>query len=406
MIGTLGVLREALGERARCGVVAQSISDEAELPYAYRHVLASIGSMDLAPCLLPTMKVGRTRWGLYLAAGVYLCRFLAAALTLRYRKTPGARLIAESSLVISKGGHKLHAKKANPIHLANLYSHLAPLVLARHYGVPFALWGHSLGPFNDPFSRWLTCTVLKDACRIGVRESLSFELALQMGLSPEKVVQIPDPAFMITPVQTKRVEQLIERHALTPGEFLTVTVRQYGHPQSAVYQHYLNGVAMLVQGLLQAGFVKQAAVVVHTRGPIPTENDAIPSGLLLERLTGLPVCLIQEDLAPAELCALYGQSKFMIGTRFHSVILAMAGGTPACAISYFGPKSQGIMRDMGLSEWVTSMEQLEPARLQQRILAADLNGLRQQIQQQVVQMRQAFRSATHALLTTVTRQVW
>jgi len=398
VIGTLGVLRDVLGETAHFGLVAQNISSEQELPYAYRHVQTAAGAVEIAPCLLPTMKVGRTRWGLYFAAAVYLCRFLAASLTLKYQRTPSARIIAESGLVISKGGHKLHAVKANPLHLANLCSHLAPLVLARRYGVPFVLWGHSLGPFNNLLSRWLTHAVLKDAYQIGVRESLSYKQALQLKLPPDKVIQIPDPAFMLMPTLTKRVEQLMEQHALVPGEFLVLTVRQRGHPQHEVYQHYLKGMAALVQGLLRAGFAQRAAIVVHAQGPIPIENDAMPSKQLLELLPGLPVCLIQEDFTPMELCALYGQSKLMIGTRFHSVILAMAGGAPACAVSYFGPKSFGIMRDMGLEQWVTSMEQLVPDQLQQQILAADLHSLRQHIQQQVQHARESFQTATRQLL--------
>lgn len=399
VIGTLQVLRTLLGKQAHFALVAEGVTDERELPHAYRHVLAVIGSLAMAPRLMPSLKWAHTRAGLYLSAAIYLCRFWAAALTLTRSRAAGARLIAESSLVISKGGHLLHAKKANPIHLANLYSHLAPLMLARHYGVPFVLWGHSLGPFNDPLSRRLACAVLKDAYRIGVRESLSYELALQLKLPSEKLVLLPDPAFMITPTLTKRVEQRMEQDALSPGEFLAVTVRQYGRPQSESFQRYLNGVAAVVQGLLQAGFVRQVAVVVHTQGPIPGENDAIAAEQLLRRLQGLPVCLIHEDFTPAELCALYGQSKLLLGTRFHSVILAMAGGAPACAISYFGPKSQGIMRDLGLSEWVTSMEELEPARLQEQILTADLTALRQQIHQQVEQARHTFYTATSELLT-------
>ncbi len=401
VIGTLSVLHEVLGDQARFALVAEGVTDERELANAYRHVLRAVGPLEMAPRLLPAMRPARGRAGLYLSAAAYLCRFVSASLTLTRRCIPGARLIAESSLVISKGGHKLHARKANPIHLANLYSHLAPLILARHHGVPFVLWGHSLGPFNSRVARWLTRRVLKNAWCVGVRESLSYELALQLGLPPEIVVQIPDPAFMIIPKLTQRVEQLMAHHMLTPGEFLALTVRQWGPPNSKRYQRYLDNVSMVVRNLLQADFAKRVAIVVHTQGPIPSENDAVASEQLLARLADLPVCLLHDDLTPAELCAFYGQSKLLLGTRFHSVILAQAGGAPACAISYFGPKSLGIMRDLGLSDWVVPLEQINPPQLEAQILAADLSQLRHHLQHAVAQMRQAFRTATYQLISQI-----
>lgn len=398
VLGTLGALRHLLADQARFALVAQSISDINELPHAYRHVRAEFDPLDLAPCLLTPMRYARTRAGLYLSALIYLCRFASEALLLTRQRTFGARLIAESKLVMSKGGHKLHVQKSNPIHFANLYSHLAPLILARHYDIPFVIWGHSLGPFNTPFSRRFTRSVLKDALCIGVRESLSKEVATQIGLPGEKVKQIPDPAFMITPVFSKRVEQLMEQHALNPNKFLVVTVRQWARIGYEKYHDFLDQMASLIKGLSQKGFVQRVAIVVHTLGPIPTENDYFASELLMARLKGLPVCLIYHDLSPNELCALYGQSKLMIGTRLHSVILSMAGGTPACAISYFGPKSHGIMRDMGLQKWVVPIERVEPDVLIEQITSADLDSLRAHINHQVVRAREDFLKETELLL--------
>lgn len=398
VIGTLSVLRHLLGERTRFALVSQSISDKDELSHAYRHVRAELGFLDLAPSLLTPMHGAHTRAKLYLSALVYLCRFTAEALLLTRRLTPGAKLIAESNIVVSKGGHKLHVQKLSPIHFANLYSHLAPLILARHYGVPFVVWGHSLGPFNTPLSRRLTRSVLQDAICVGVRESLSKEIARQLGLPGEKVMQIPDPAFMITPVFSKRVEQLMKQHALNPDKFLVVTVRQWTRIGYEKYHDFLDRVASLIKGLLQKGFAQRVAVVVHTQGPLPVENDYTASELLMARLHGMPANLIHQDLSPNELCALYGQSKLMIGTRFHSVILAMAGGTPACAISYFGPKSLGIMQDMGLHQWVVPIERIEPDLLIEQITNTDLDFLRGHINCQVALARKAFLRETELML--------
>jgi colanic acid/amylovoran biosynthesis protein len=405
VIATIGVLRAQLGDSVRFGLLPMTIADEREFAYAYRHVRAAVGEVEIAPCLLPTMRAASSRAGLFLSDAIYLCRLLAASLTLRHRMTPGARLIAESELVICTGGHKFHARQANPLHLANLYSHLAPLLVADWHGVPFFLWGHSLGPFHNTLAQRLTRAVLNRAQVIGVRESLSYEQAQRLGLPTQKVQRIPDPAFALEPTLTERVQRVMAQHGLEPERFLAVTVRQWKYAQGALYARYLDNVASLVRALLQAGFASQAAIVVHAMGPTPHENDTIASQPLWARLQDMPVHLITEDFSPAELSAFYGQSRFLIGTRFHSVILAMVAGTPAYAISYFGPKSAGIMQDMGLSEWIVPLEQWEPTQVQERILNADIKQLRQHIASQVKHAQQTTHTAVSQLLTSLCRRV-
>lgn len=399
-LGTLMALRNLLGSDVRFAMVSQNIDDSQKLTHAYRHFLSIAGNTEIASSLLPVMRPPRTRRELYIFALIYLCRLLSASIVLKSSKTPGVRLIAESSLVVSKGGHMLHARKSNPLHLANLYSHLAPLIVARHYDVPFVLWGQSLGPFNNRLSQWLTRFVLKDAYRIGLRESLSYKVAQELRLD-DKLVLVPDPAFLMVPTLTKRIEKLMEDYLLVPEEFLVLTVRQWGHPQSSLYKEYLDNTAILIRSLLNEGFAKQALIVVHTMGPTATENDAIASYEILSRLKGFSVSVVQEDFTPSELCALYGQAKLVIGTRFHSVILALAGGAPAYAISYFGPKSLGIMHDMGLADWVTAIGEVSPEEIQERILGTDLNKMREYIKMKVESTREVFYEMTHQLLKDV-----
>jgi colanic acid/amylovoran biosynthesis protein len=53
-----------------------------------------------------------------------------------------------------------------------------------------------------------------------------------------------------------------------------------------------------------------------------------------------------------------------VGTRFHSVILSLAAGTPALAISYHGYKTKGIMEMLDLGELVFDIDNLEQASLE------------------------------------------
>jgi colanic acid/amylovoran biosynthesis protein len=48
---------------------------------------------------------------------------------------------------------------------------------------------------------------------------------------------------------------------------------------------------------------------------------------------------------------MYGGLDLLVGTRFHSVIFAMTASVPVLAIEY-EHKTSGIMKDLGLDEWV------------------------------------------------------
>ena len=64
-----------------------------------------------------------------------------------------------------------------------------------------------------------------------------------------------------------------------------------------------------------------------------------------------------------DLKKIYGYCDFIVGTRFHSVIFSLSQYIPAIAISYIGNKTMGIMKDIGLEEYVIDIEEVSCNRL-------------------------------------------
>src|SRR5699024_1623610 len=64
--------------------------------------------------------------------------------------------------------------------------------------------------------------------------------------------------------------------------------------------------------------------------------------------------------------SVYGECDYVIGTRFHSVIFALSEGTPAIAIGYGGNKGRGIMRDIGMPEYVVEIEDFNFVEIAER----------------------------------------
>jgi len=52
--------------------------------------------------------------------------------------------------------------------------------------------------------------------------------------------------------------------------------------------------------------------------------------------------------------------RLFIGTRMHSVILASLNGVPAVTVSYQHFKGHGIPEQLGLSDYIINIEELQP----------------------------------------------
>ena len=68
-----------------------------------------------------------------------------------------------------------------------------------------------------------------------------------------------------------------------------------------------------------------------------------------------PPILVEERCDPTEITGLYASLDFLVGMRFHSVIFALTSYVPSIAIEYHY-KARGIMRDLGLEEWVLALD--------------------------------------------------
>lgn len=348
---------------------------------AYRHVLEHFPGVKIVgspfPYHAPTSVFGR-----YGEAMAWSFRMIPSLLALACKyKTKSFRAIADANVVISKGGHIFYTRSAGPRDVLHLLKHLYPLIIAYRFGVPYVIFGQSLGPFNGFFGRLLARRVLNRASRVFVREQISCDVALDLGISPERVAVVPDAAFGLQPKTSARVATVLRLNNLDKESFCVITVRHWP-PENSVAatvqkSEFIRRMESLVRAIVADGFVRRVVIVVHTGGPLVVEDDRIPSRLLFASLQDLSsrVTLLDEDFSPSELVALYGRANVLIGCRFHSVIFALTAGTAAVGISYFGPKARGIMRLMGIERYcldIADFDDKEALRMARELDSADI----------------------------------
>ena len=159
-------------------------------------------------------------------------------------------------------------------------------------------------------------------------------------------------------------------------------------PGEAVYQRYLETLAMFVRWLLDhqydirllTGDIADNAVprefreVLKKRAAIYDETRVID-----EPVASVPGLLSQ--LAAVE---------FVVATRFHNVLLALLLNKPVIAIS-FHHKCASLMKSMGLLEYCQDISDLDSDRLaeQFRQLERNAGNLRSTIKQRSMECRRA-----------------
>lgn len=262
------------------------------------------------------------------------------------------REIAASDLVLDRGG-PFFTGTSRFLNLS-LYGYAYPLLVARKLGVPIGFAPGTFGPFESNWARRFVRKLCEDAALIMVRDPISKDELASCDVNPKRIVLTLDSAFWVKPRLSDRIKRLMELHGLERGQFLAVTTRTW-HPDRQ--RKYHEELAATIDSLVPHYFRKAVLVanVVDPGGRVGGDTRATRELYeLIEKKQYVSV--LDEDFAPDELVGIYGQARLVLGTRLHSVIMALAGGTPAVAVSYIGHKTQGIMQAVGLDQYLMQLD--------------------------------------------------
>jgi polysaccharide pyruvyl transferase WcaK-like protein len=175
-----------------------------------------------------------------------------------------------------------------------------------------------------------------------------------------------------------------------PARTLVLSARQHPILGTADNDRLVQVFADTARGLIASGRIDGVAVVPHTIGPTPVEDDRPISRQLVDALTGLPVTLVDDDVSPAELSAFYGAVAAVVAVRLHASILALNAGTPSFAVAYLTAKSHGVMSQVGLPDAVGDYESVTAADIVAEVTRQlDTTGLRDDLLSRATVRRRA-----------------
>jgi colanic acid/amylovoran biosynthesis protein len=231
--------------------------------------------------------------------------------------------------------------------------------LARWLGKPVYLYAQSFGPYPTRLQALIGRSGIRAASLVLVREAKSYYQLEAFGVSQEKIVRVPDSAFLFKAPRNTALAQRI-RPENTAEIVVGITVRSWlDEKRQAKYEA---AIAALITYIVSKP--QHRVVVVPQVTSTVQHDDDREAGSRIARLLKPDdrILFLQERYTHYDILSIYSSLDYLVGTRFHSVIFALLSGVPAVAIEY-EHKTSGIMQDLGLSKWVIPIEEVDAKRV-------------------------------------------
>lgn len=262
----------------------------------------------------------------------------------------------QTTAVIVKGGGFIHAYGGLTASYY-IYFSLFHVFLAQSLGKKVYIMPNSMGPFEGPIVKWMVKRAFKGSLMVLARESYSSKMVnRQLGID---VGIMPDLAFYLENGKVNK-EDFMEKYSLPfDRKLVAMTMRPHRFLRSSApsknYMQFKKSMAEMVKWLYANGYMP--VLVEHVLAVNYNESDWECIKEVEKYLQkGEYRVLSNREYTCYELKTIYSFFDYIIGTRFHSMIFSMANMVPGIAIAYTGNKGQGIMHDIGLDDYVISID--------------------------------------------------
>lgn len=284
------------------------------------------------------------------------------------KKKDTIKYFEEAHAVFMKGGGLIQSHGGILSTYATYYR-VYHILFAQSLNKDVYIMPNSFGPFEGPFVKKIVKKAFINCKFISVREEKSRDVVKnELGMD---FPVFPDLAFYLTPEKLTKKESLSKYNIPTDETTVAITMRPYRFPNAAdpekAYNKFKQEMASLIDYLSENGYLP--IIIEHTHAITSHENDgeSIREVLKLVKDDTRYKHISNPDINCRQLKNLYMHCSYIIGTRFHSLIFSLSEYVPGIAISYDGYKSIGIMKDMGLDDYVIDIGDVTKDRLEKML---------------------------------------
>lgn len=222
------------------------------------------------------------------------------------------KAIKNSDLLISGGGSLLQDATSQ----RSSFYYLMILKIARFLHKKRMIYSQGIGPLNGEAVRKAVSFELSKANSITVRDDDSASLLQDIGIDPEMIETVADPAFVVE-ADYESADNILRQNGLPSGQLLGVCLRPWTGMETFLPQ-ITSGIESFCQ---QTGMTP---VLIPMQDSQDTEiTEQIGIGTTIE-------CNGDFRLAKG----LISRCSLIISMRLHSLIFAAAEGVPFLSVSY------------------------------------------------------------------------
>ena len=297
-------------------------------------------------------------WGLG-AASVNLALGLRKGYGLSASARGTYQALAKADLVVGCAGGWLED------HYVSIWTNLVQLGIASVNRVPVFIAPQSIGPFRRALSLEAARRILSRAVGVTVREEISLGYARELDVAEERLRVFPDLALFERNADHEQAAALLHRLCgpdvppLAGTTLMPWTFPGASNP-AAELEAYLEKVAATARLVYQRTGMK-TLFLRQIRDDKGHTGDGELVRKVAERARDCGV-FCPDYLEPALLRGIIARCQVFWGTRLHSNIFAATQRVPVVAIAY-QHKAMGIMKMLGMGDYVVRIEDFDPTML-------------------------------------------
>lgn len=291
-----------------------------------------------------------------------------------------ASRIRSARAVVSKGGY-VFVDRRTVGDLLSFWITVLPLLVAIRSGVPAMAIGATVGPFKNPVARRMVGWVLRRLTALIVRDEYSEITALQLGVHRDRLFRTPDVVFAYDPPYADESAS-IRKDMGVNGSYAVVTLA-VGDINNAFH----TALRYTLRKALDDRLVDRVYF------PLQSMQDKNVTKDFVSIMDDKRVVMMDDDLSPVQLMALYGGAKISVARRMHAAIFSLLVGTPTLACAKYGYKVEGVMKSIGMEDIIVPYADFESSNINDLFfdMAASQDTFRQRVERAIARARDELR---------------
>ncbi len=230
-----------------------------------------------------------------------------------------------------------------------------PLFMAREAGKPYGIYCQSFEKFAWP-SDVIFRPMLSDAAFVFARDGNSLDYLKSLGIEPPELGWGPDATFAFNLRDEDAAEAFMKEHDLKPKKFITVTIRT--SIQGFLDKKREQAHAAKIRQLIETWIDRTGHDVLICP---EVEWEIEPARKLI--FDQLPkkihphIKFKSKFWLPDEAFPVYAKAEAIVSMEQHSIILALAAGTPVILPRFLeNGRKAWMLKDLGIEEWLFDID--------------------------------------------------